>query len=95
MCRRALDVIEPIFIKICVEEQSMLGTEEKVLKFLGIIAEEEMRTEVKHILDQYPTSFTKWNAFIEFFRNKIQSVGIFITFYNYYFINTLLEIFLL
>lgn len=74
--RRALDVIEPVFVKICVEEQNMLGAEDEVLKFLGIIAEDEMRIEVKSILDQYPTSLAKWNAFIDFFRNQIQSVGI-------------------
>ncbi|XP_014213728.1 DNA primase small subunit-like [Copidosoma floridanum] len=71
--KRALEVIQPVFISMCVENQDMLGTEERVLKFLGIIADDEMRAEVQDLFDEHCTSLTKWNAFIKFFKKQIES----------------------
>ncbi|XP_058797555.1 DNA primase small subunit [Phymastichus coffea] len=71
--KRAVSIIEPIFVNMCVEEQGMLDTEERENKFLGIILEEDMRKEVKEIFDQHLTGVKKWNAFVDFFKNQIQS----------------------
>ena len=51
----------------------MLGTDERVSKFLGII-DEEMRDEIKEMLHQYPTSLTRWEAFVIFFKIQCQLV---------------------
>lgn len=61
---------------MCVEEQNMLGTEEKETKFLGILGEEEMRAEVKAIFNKHSTSVKKWEAFVNFYKEQIQSVSI-------------------
>lgn len=61
---------------MCVEEQDMLGTEEGVTKFLGVITEEDLRVEVKTILDKHSTSVKKWEAFVGFFKDQLQSVSI-------------------
>ena len=59
---------------MCVEEQNMLGTEEGINKFLGIIGEEDLREEVKALFDQYSTSVKRWDAFVSFFKNQMQQV---------------------
>ncbi|XP_031788362.1 DNA primase small subunit isoform X2 [Nasonia vitripennis] len=53
-------------------EQNMLGTQEGIDKFLGII-DEALRTDVQHLLDKYQTSASRWQAFVEYFRNQIES----------------------
>lgn len=73
--RRALSIIEPVFKEMCVVEQNMLGTEDGETKFLGIFGEEDMRNEVKTVLDKYSTSIKKWEAFVIFFKDQIQSVS--------------------
>ncbi|OXU28092.1 hypothetical protein TSAR_013891 [Trichomalopsis sarcophagae] len=69
--QRALKIIEPLFVKICVIEQNMLGTQERIDKFLGIM-DEALRTDVQHLLDKYQTSASRWQAFVEYFRNQIE-----------------------
>lgn len=61
---------------MCMEEQNMLGTEERVTKFLGILSEEDLRNEVKAIFDKHSTSVKRWEAFVNNFREQIQSVSI-------------------
>lgn len=65
-----------MFVTMCVEEQGMLDTEERENKFLGIILEEDLRKEVKTLFDQHSTGVKKWEAFVQFFRDQIQSVSI-------------------
>ena len=47
---RGIDIIDPIFIEMCVKEQNMLGTEEGIEKFLSILPNEEDRQGVKILL---------------------------------------------
>ncbi|KAK2575139.1 hypothetical protein KPH14_008856 [Odynerus spinipes] len=68
--RRALDIIESEFIPMCVEEQDMLGTNERMEKFLEVIPEDEDRVELKNLFGQCPSSKTRWNAFCDFVNNK-------------------------
>lgn len=64
-----------MFIPMCVVEQNMLGTEENVTKFLEIIhTEEEVRAEVKTLLNKYSTSKEKWEAFNQYYTHQLQSV---------------------
>lgn len=60
---------------MCVEEQNMLGTEEMVTKFLGLLNDDELRTEVKAVLDKHSTSVKKWEAFVSHFKDQMQSVS--------------------
>ncbi|OXU26399.1 hypothetical protein TSAR_009767 [Trichomalopsis sarcophagae] len=71
--KRAVSIIEPYFTKMCMEEQNMLGTEERITKFLGILAEEDLRNEVKAIFDKHSTSVKKWEAFVNHYREQTQS----------------------
>ncbi|XP_014216064.1 DNA primase small subunit [Copidosoma floridanum] len=71
--RRAVHIIEPMFVQMCVKEQNMLGTEDRVTKFLGIITEDDMRAEAKAELDKHTTSVKKWDAFVSFFKDQLQS----------------------
>jgi hypothetical protein len=55
----------------------MLGTEEGISKFLGVIDNEDMRITVQKIFDQCSTSLTKWEAFIRYYRKQLQNVSVF------------------
>lgn len=65
--------IEPMFIDVCVKDQNILGTDESMSRFLGIISE-DMRDELKVLLNQYSTSYDRWQFFVKFFKSQIQSV---------------------
>lgn len=60
---------------MCVIEQNMLGTEENINKFLEIIhTEEEVRADVRSLLNKYSTSEKRWEAFQEYYIKQSQSV---------------------
>lgn len=69
-----MDMIEPMFIPFCVEEQNMLGTEDGMNKFLQIISDEEDKEEVKTIFGQCSSSKDRWNAFVKFIKSKKEAV---------------------
>ncbi|XP_014234485.1 DNA primase small subunit-like [Trichogramma pretiosum] len=71
--RRVLDRVQSIFIDMCVIEQNILGTNEMVSKFLEILNNLSMRTEVHSIFKKYTTSLERWLAFVECFRTKINN----------------------
>ncbi|XP_046410494.1 DNA primase small subunit [Neodiprion pinetum] len=61
--RRALNIIEPLFVSMCVEEQNMLGTEEGVAKFLPLILDDSLRSQVKDLFKKHTSSVERWEAF--------------------------------
>ena len=61
---RGIDIIDSIFIEMCVKEQNMLGTEEGIEKFLSILPNEEDRQEVKILFSKENTSEARWNVFV-------------------------------
>lgn len=65
--RRALNIISPIFVSMCVEEQNMLGTEKNINKFLTLLPDDDTRKEVKSLFDRYTTSLDRWNAFLSYY----------------------------
>lgn len=67
--RRSLQMIESIFIPFCVEEQDILGTEDRINKFLKIISDDECRDELKLLFDKCSSSNARWNAFVNYIRN--------------------------
>ena len=70
--KRALEIIEAVFIPFCVEEQNILGTDERVDKFLQIFPEED-RQEAKGIFDRCNSSKDRWDAFVKYVKNKRQT----------------------
>ena len=70
---RALNIIKPRFVSMCVEEQNMLGTEIGINKFLGILPDDEVRNEVKNIFEKSSKSVDRWESFVNYFDVQIQS----------------------
>lgn len=68
--RRALDIIDPIFVEMSVKEQNMLGTEEAIEKFLPILPNDEDRQEVKMLFSTESTSEARWNTFVQYIESK-------------------------
>ncbi|XP_066588445.1 DNA primase small subunit [Prorops nasuta] len=68
--KRALDILEPVFIPMCIEEQNILGTDEGVDKFLGILPDEEDRQELKALFDKASSSTVRWNTFVKFLKTQ-------------------------
>lgn len=68
--RRALDIIEAEFIPMCIEEQDILGTNERIEKFLAILPEEEDQIELKNLFDQCSSSTARWKLFCEFVKDR-------------------------
>ncbi|CAD6219165.1 GSCOCG00004837001-RA-CDS [Cotesia congregata] len=65
--RRALNIISPIFVPMCVEEQNMLGTEKNINKFLILLPDDDTRKEVKSLFERYTTSLDRWDAFLSYY----------------------------
>ncbi|XP_076235068.1 DNA primase small subunit-like [Calliopsis andreniformis] len=63
--KRALEIIESVFIPFCVEEQNILGTDEGVEKFLLVLPDEEDRQELKALFGQSKSSKDRWNSEIK------------------------------
>lgn len=76
-CRRALDIIDPIFVEMCVKEQNMLGTEEGIEKFLPILPNEEDRQEMTALFNKESTSEARWHAFVQYIESKRTEVQLY------------------
>lgn len=71
--KRALEIIEPNFIQMCIEEQNILGTEEGIENFCNTflaVYDKETTASVKEIFQQFETSIERWKAFEEFLKTK-------------------------
>ncbi|XP_017760543.1 PREDICTED: DNA primase small subunit [Eufriesea mexicana] len=68
--KRALEIIEAVFVPFCIEEQNILGTESGIEKFLQILPDEEDRKELKTLFGQCNSSKDRWNLFVKYIRNK-------------------------
>ncbi|XP_043280996.1 DNA primase small subunit [Venturia canescens] len=71
--RRAIELIKPRFVTMCIEEQDILGTDEAVAKFLELLPDEEVKSEVKNLFDKYSKSVDRWDAFTKYYTNQMQS----------------------
>ncbi|XP_058791181.1 DNA primase small subunit-like isoform X2 [Phymastichus coffea] len=72
--KRAIDIIDKVFVELSVIEQNMLGTDRNLEKFLTLF-NKELRSPIKEYLIKYPTSLLRWNAFVNIF-NKNKKVKI-------------------
>lgn len=68
--KRALDIIDPIFVEMCIKEQNMLGTEERIEKFLLILPNDEDRQEIKTLFNKESNSEARWNLFVQYVESK-------------------------
>lgn len=82
-CRRALDIIDPIFIEMCIKEQNMLGTEEGIEKFLPILPNEEDRQEMKALFNRESTSEARWQAFVQYIESKRTEVQLYTIYFTH------------
>ncbi|KAK3915616.1 DNA primase small subunit [Frankliniella fusca] len=60
--RRAKNIIEPQFESMCVEDQDILGTPEKMSKVLSLVPEDQMRQEIEKEMVKQSTSKARWAA---------------------------------
>ncbi|XP_043599889.1 DNA primase small subunit [Bombus pyrosoma] len=68
--KRALEMIEAVFVPFCIEEQNILGTDEGMEKFLQIISDDEDRQELKAFFGQCSSSKDRWDSFVKYVKNK-------------------------
>ncbi|XP_015119669.1 DNA primase small subunit [Diachasma alloeum] len=71
--KRALDIITPRFVSMCVEEQDMLGSVERVQKFLGILPDDSVKADVKELFDKYEKGVDRWEVFENYVKEQVQS----------------------
>lgn len=57
------------------EEQDLLGTEERMQEFVSILAD-DLQQEVKEVIRKETTTVRRWNAFVEHSKDQISSVKI-------------------
>ena len=67
-------MIEAVFVPFCVEEQDILGTDERMENFLQIISDDDARQELKTLFGQYNSSKDRWNIFVKYIQNKKTTV---------------------
>ncbi|XP_074103830.1 DNA primase small subunit-like [Cotesia typhae] len=68
---RALSVIDEVFLRFCVVEQDMLGTEERVQKFINLLRCPNIMKGVKKEFLEHDNSIDRWNAFLEYFYTRL------------------------
>lgn len=71
--RRALTVIDQYFVDSIVKDQDILGTEDRLNKFLELI-EENIRDQFKDSMIKVKTSVERWDVFLETFQRLLQTV---------------------
>lgn len=65
MSRRAKNIVGLQFVKMCVEEQDILGSPQDTAKFLAIL-DDDMKTDMEKEFQKYSTSLEKWEAFMKY-----------------------------
>lgn len=70
--QRALQIIDNYFYDMMVKEQDMLGTDERLKKFLAVL-DEGIRLDFESVMVKQKTSENRWNAFVNHY-NATQKV---------------------
>lgn len=60
---------------MCVEEQNILGTDKEIAKFLDLLPDDEVKSEVKNLFQKYTKSVDRWDAFTKYYDSQIHSVS--------------------
>lgn len=74
--RRALAIVEQCFEDICLIDQDILGTDERVANFLKIFPEVEDRESFKKKMMTQTTSKNRWDAFVAHWNSLKSSVSL-------------------
>lgn len=72
--RRAITIIDEYFLDI-LEEQDLLGTDERLYQFLAML-DQNPREKCEKILREYNTTLDRWNAFVQYY-NRHQEASSF------------------
>uniref|UniRef100_A0A0A9X7K8 DNA primase n=1 Tax=Lygus hesperus TaxID=30085 RepID=A0A0A9X7K8_LYGHE len=64
--KRALEIIDKVFVEVCVEGQNILGTTQGMSQMLQLM-EDNLRKEVEPAWERLHTSVDRWNAFVGIF----------------------------
>lgn len=68
--RKALTIIDQYFVDSIVKDQDILGTEDRMDKFLELI-EEDVRDKFKDNMMKVKTSVERWDVFLQTFRGLL------------------------
>ncbi|XP_011303904.1 DNA primase small subunit [Fopius arisanus] len=71
--KRALKIISPKFVSMCVEEQQMLENQENIQKFLAIFPDDTARAEIKELFDKCNKGVDRWYVFENYVKEQMQS----------------------
>ncbi|GLV32562.1 DNA primase subunit 1 [Carabus blaptoides fortunei] len=72
--RRALTIVEQSFEDICLIDQDILGTDERVANFLKLVPDNDEKENFKKKIMTQNTSINRWNAFVNHW-NSLKSSG--------------------
>lgn len=73
--RRALNIVEHHFEDICLVDQDILGTDERVINFVKFIPEIDDRDDFKKKIMVENTSKRRWQAFVSHWKSLQSSVS--------------------
>ncbi|XP_044585541.1 DNA primase small subunit-like [Cotesia glomerata] len=69
--KHALDIIDEDFLRFCVVEMDMLGTDERVQQFINLLRCPKIMRGVKKEFLDHDNSIDRWNAFLEYFYTRL------------------------
>jgi len=59
---KAIDLVQKVFHKLCLEDQDVLGDQQRWEKVLALIPSEEVRAELRKDFETLPNSVKRWAA---------------------------------
>lgn len=71
-CRRALNFIEPLFDEVCIKDQDILGTDDRIRKFTALIPDDEFRNSVGTAMLSLRSSKERWQKFLQMYQSTSQ-----------------------
>ncbi|CAG0879964.1 unnamed protein product [Darwinula stevensoni] len=67
--KRSVEIIRKSFKEVCVIDQDILGTENRMKQMLELIPEKAMRDDVAQVMSRQTTSQARWQCFEEIFKD--------------------------
>ncbi|CAH0380999.1 unnamed protein product [Bemisia tabaci] len=70
--QRALNFIEPLFDEVCIKDQDILGTDDRIRKFTALIPDDEFRNSVGTAMLSLRSSKERWQKFLQMYQSTSQ-----------------------